>query len=162
MAKAKRNWKAVRAVHLLQAFELCIEFARVERNRSIERIAELMGLCGCSTLYKWLGNGRMPAALIPTFEHACGDCHFVTDYLALSAGRLVIDIPAGKPADASAINAMQMDFGYATGLLIDFYNGCAKADETLAALTVLMVGVAGQRANVLKSATPELLFDGEE
>lgn len=162
MAKTKKNWKAVRACSLVHGLELCLEFARVEHNRSVQSVAELMGLSSHWTLYKWLENGRMPANLIRPFEHACG-CHFVSDWLALSAGRLVIDMPRAKRATAGDINGMQSNFSHATGLLIDFYSGVVGAEEAVAALTAVLVDVASQRANVAQAARPELgLFEGNE
>lgn len=166
MAKTKKNWKAVRASSLVHGLELCLEFARVEHNRSVQSVAELMGLSSHWTLYKWLENGRMPANLIRPFEHACG-CHFVSDWLALSAGRLVIDMPAARRATAGDINGMQSNFIHAVGLLIDFYSGVgvggSGAEEVVAALTAVLVDVASQRANVAQAARPELgLFEGNE
>lgn len=164
MRKTKRNWKSVRATHLLGAFELCLDYALAEHNRSVARIAHLMGQPNTAALYKWLGNGRMPANLIPVFEHACG-CHFVSEWLALSTGQMVIAMPRAKKVTAKDINGMQGLFSHATGLLIDFYNGNAGQDETVGALTAVLAEVAGQRANVVQASAPELGFfegDGDE
>ena len=58
---------------------------------------------------------------------------------------------------------MQGLFSHATGLLIDFYNGNAGQDETVGALTAVLAELAGQRANVMQSGTPELpIFEGDE
>ncbi|MCL1162493.1 hypothetical protein L2728_11475 [Shewanella chilikensis] len=158
---AKRNWKKVTANSLRHAMELCLEHARERKNLSVDRVADLMGLPNKWTLYKWLENGRIPAVLIRPFEHACG-ITLITRYLTASSGQLVIDIPAGKRADASDINALQGSFSDAMGLLIKFYNGQAEADDTLGALTQLMSGIAWHRENVNKSLAPELeLFGGD-
>ncbi|TVP10573.1 helix-turn-helix domain-containing protein [Shewanella sp. KCT] len=158
---ATRNWKKVTANSLRHAMELCLAHARERKNLSVDRVADLMGLPNKWTLYKWLENGRMPSVLIRPFEHACG-ITLMTRYLATSGGQLVIDIPAGKRADASDINAVQGSFSDAMGLLIKFYDGQTEAEETLGALTRLMSGIAWHRENVNKSLTPELeLFGGE-
>lgn len=155
MARIRKNWKAVQAYGLLNAFELCLEFARDQRNRSVQQVAELMGLPSHWTLYKWLESGKMPVSLIRPFEHACG-CTFVSDWVGLSAGKLVIDMPRAKKATASDINQLQSNFAAATALLIDFYAGVVGADETVAALTATLVELAGHRANVSRADCPEL------
>ena len=155
MAKLKRNWKMVRAHSLIHGLELCIEFARIEHNRSVQQIADLMGMDSHHTLYKYLSSGRMPLNLLRPFEHACG-CTFASDWVGLSAGKLVIDMPKAKKATASDINQLQSNFAAATALLIDFYAGNVGADETMGALTAVLVEVAGQRANVAKAGMPEL------
>lgn len=162
MAKLKRNWKAARATSLLRAFELSLEFARVEKNLSVERVAELMGMPNHWTLYKWLESGRMPSNLIRPFENACG-CTFVSDWIGLSAGKLVIDMPKSGKASAGDLNDLQKNFSAAMGLLIGFYEGSAGSNETMAALTATLADLAGHRANVAQADWPELdFFKGNE
>lgn len=162
MARMKRNWKMVRAMNLLQAFELCIDFARIEHNRSVQQVADLMGMDSHNTLYKYLGSGRMPVNLIRPFEHACG-CTFVSDWIGLSAGKLVIDMPKSRKASAGDLNELQKNFSAAMGLLIGFYEGSAGSNETMAALTATLTELAGHRANVAQADWPELdLFKENE
>jgi hypothetical protein len=138
--------------------ELCLEHAK-ERNLSVDRVADLMGLPSKWVIYKWLENGRMPATLIRPFEHACGvTC--VTDYLGGSAHKLLIDIPTGKQARQMDAAELQKSFSYAITRLIEFYEGAADADVTLTALTSTLKGIAWHRENIQKQATPELgLFE---
>lgn len=158
---ARRSWKRVQPTSLRHAIELCLEYARDKQNLSVDRVADLMGLSSRWTLYKWMENGRMPAILIRPFEHACG-CTFVTQYIAASAHKLVVDIPRGKKAKDSDLLALQTGFNEALNLLASFYQGEAEADETIAALTSAMAEIAGHRENVSKSLAPELgLFEEE-
>ena len=139
--------------------ELNVEFARDRSNLSIDNIADLMGLPSKWTLYKWLESGRMPANLIRPFEHACG-ATYMTQYIAGSAHKLLIDIPSGKPAKDGDLLALQTDFNDALNLLASFYKGDASADDTLSALTATLTQIAGHRANVSQALTPELgLFE---
>ena len=102
---------------------------------------------------------RLPSILIRPFEHACG-CSYVTQYLATSAHKLLIDIPSGQPADEAELLALHSDFNAAVDLLAGFYGGKAEADETLSALTEVMSQIAGHRENVSKAMAPELgLFE---
>lgn len=156
----KRNWKKVRPHSLRQAMELCLEYAR-ERQRSVDRVADLMGLPSKWTLYKWLENGRLPAVLVRPFEHACG-IDFVTQYLAFSDHKLLVEIPSGRCADALEVNELQASFSEAMGLLIRFYQGGAEADATLAALHQVMTGLAYHRENVSKALNPELALFEED
>jgi thymidine phosphorylase len=112
-------------------------------------------------LYKWLATGKMPASLIPAYEMACG-IDYVSRWLAISAGKLVIDIPTGKTAKPGDIQELQDILNSAMGNLIRFYSGRAQADETLAAIQSAMEGLALHRGNVAKHAHPELDFGGEE
>lgn len=158
---SRRNWKRVRPNSLRQAMQLCLDYARERHNRSVERVADLMGLASHWTLYKWMENGRLPAVLIRPFEHACG-VTFVTDYVALSAHKLPVDMPAGKPAQDTDVLALQTQFNEAVNLLARFYKGDADAGETIAALTAAMADIANHRANVAQSLEPELaLFGGD-
>lgn len=154
----RRNWKRVRPSSMVEALRLCKEYAQDKKNLSIERLADRMGTSHDS-LYKWLATGRLPAILIPTYEHACG-CHFVSEWLASSVGKLVIDMPTGRTATQADMVELNSCFAAALQLLTDFYAapGKAGAAETLAALTNHLQQVAWHHANVGQHANPELEF----
>jgi len=154
----RRNWKRVHAASLIEALRLCKEFAQERKNLSIERIADRMGVTHDS-LYKWLATGRLPAILIPAFEHACG-CYFASEWLAASAGKVVIAMPTGRTATQGDMVEINSGFAAALQLLTDFYATPAKAEaaETLAALTNHLQQVAWHHANVGQHANPELEF----
>lgn len=157
----RTNWKKrqARVSNLLAAIELCVDFARERHNRSVERIAELMGIPSHWNLYKYMQSGKLPANLIPVFEHACG-CSFVSAFLATRSNKLVIDMPTGKRLSPKDINALQGNFSEAVAALIKFYDSEGDAEDTLAQLTALISKLAGHRANVQKDISPELaLFD---
>ncbi len=156
----RRNWKRVRARSLLEAMELCLEYAREKHNRSIDRVCDLMGEHSTSTVYKWLATGRLPAIQIRPFEHACG-ATFVSEYLAASAHLLAVRMPTGKAADETDVMELQAGFSEAVAILIRFYKGDADADATLAALDHTMNAVAWHRANVERSSEPELSLFGD-
>ena len=142
--------------------ELCLEHAKQKKNLSVERVADLMGLANRWTLYKWLENGRMPAILIPVFEHACG-IDFISQYLAYSNHKLLIDIPTGKKASENKVNELQIAFNNAIGLLLTFYKGNSDTDKTIAALNNVMGDIAFHKTNIEKSLQPELsLFEGDD
>ncbi len=158
---SRRNWKRVSPTSLRHAMELCLEHGRDKRNLSVDRVADLMGLTSKWALYKWLENGRIPANLVRPFEHACG-CTFMSQYIATSAHKLLVDIPTGKPAQDDDVLALQGACNEAINLLAQFYRGDAEADATAAALTGLMGEIAGHRERVNKSLTPELSLFGED
>jgi hypothetical protein len=155
---AGRNWKRTVATSLCHAMELCLEHAREKHNRSVDRIAELIGLANKYTLYKWVESGKLPAIQVRPFEHACG-CDFVTKYLGHAAGKLVVDIPVGRVADPSDVNRVQESCVAAVGALIAFYDGKRTPEQTIAAVTVAMEDLAWHRLNAVKVAAPELDFD---
>ena len=155
----RRNWKRVRPSSLIEALRLCKEFAQEKSNLSVERIADRMGQSHDS-LYKWLATGRLPAILIPAFELACG-CHFASEWLATSAGKLMIAMPTGRTATQSDMVELNSCFAAALQLLTDFYRTPSKVDgaEVLAALNTHLSQVAWHQANVAQHATPELDFE---
>ena len=156
-----RRWKSVRPTDLRHAMELCLEHARQKHNRSIDRVADLMGVASKWTLYKWMESGKLPAIYIRPFEHACG-INFVTQWVAHSDHKLLIDIPAGRDASASDLTTLQGHFAEAMFELARFYQNRADTDSTLTALHEIMAGLAYHRANVAKVAAPELGLFVEE
>ncbi len=151
----RRNWKRIRPHSLRYALELCKEHARERRNLSVERIAELMGLADHWTLYKWFQSGRIPANLIRPFEQACG-IDFVTQWLAGSSGKLLIDMPSGKAVDATEVQQLQEAQTEATAQILKFANGQTSAEEAIAAIVAAMEGLAWHKGNIEKHAQPEL------
>ena len=154
-------WKKVRPRSLRHAIELCSKYALDKKHYSVERIAELMGLSSHWTLYKYMENGRMPACLIRSYEHACG-CTYITQYIATSANKLLCDIPTGKTASESTVLDLNTAFNEAVNLLSKFYQGSADASDTIGKLTSVMSEIAHHRENVCKSAAPELDLFNED
>ncbi len=154
----RRNWKQARPSSAIDSLRLCKEYAQDKKNLSVERIADRMGVTHDS-LYKWLATGRMPAILIPAFEHVCG-CNFVSVWFVTSAGKLVIDMPTGRVGTPEALMAVNTSCAAALQLLTAFYAMPQGADteETLAALRTHMEQVAFHHHNVASYATPELEF----
>ena len=150
--------KNQRANSLVHAMRLCKEYAQAKHNLSVERIADRMGATHDS-LYKWLATGRMPAILIPAYELACG-CHYISDWLAASAGRLVVPMPTGRKAEGTELLDMNSSCAAALQLLTAFYQAPTEADTeaTLAALRLHLEQVAYHHHNVAQYATPELEF----
>jgi len=132
-----------------------MEYAREKHNRSIDRIADLMGLANKWVLYKWLESGRMPAILIRPFEAACG-IDLVTRYIGHSANKMLIEIPTGKRVTSTDLNELQSSFAGAVSLLVEFYERKNGSDEALAALTGLLEDVAWHRQNVQEHLQPGL------
>jgi hypothetical protein len=151
----RRNWKTARPTSLLHAMELCKQYALVKHNMSEQRIAERMGLPNHWALYKWLASGRMPAVMIPAYEAACG-CHYVTQWLAASAGKLAIDMPTGKACDATDIQELQVLLHATTGALLAFHAGQQDADHTLATIQCAMESLGWHHGNVAQHKTPQL------
>ncbi|GBG03924.1 hypothetical protein AZSI13_32510 [Azospira sp. I13] len=154
----RRNWKCVLPLSLPHAMELCLDYAREKQNRSVDRVADLMGLANKWRLYKWIAEGNLPSNLIRPFEHACGT-HFVTRYLAYSAHQLLIDIPTGKTASSGDIQVLQEATNAAVGALINFAAGKSDAPDVLATVSTAMEAFAWHRINVEKHSQPELDLD---
>lgn len=159
LAKTRVNWKRQQPNSQRHALELCKAHALAVHHRSVERIAELMGLVDHFALYKWMQNGRMPLCLVRPFEQACG-IDYVTRWMAGSAGLLLIDMPAGRTVVQTELVELNSCFAAALQLLTDFYSAPAKADAeaTQAALNTHLSQVAWHQKNVAQCSTPELEF----
>ncbi len=152
---SKRNWKAAQPSSCCQALEWSLEFAKEKHNLSAERIAERMGQANHWTLYKWVSEGRMPAVLIPAFEHVCG-INLVSRWLASTGGKLLVDIPTGRSCTAHDMQELQAVLTTSMGALLAFYNGTSDAPTTLGALQAGLESLAWHRGNVQQPAHPQL------
>jgi len=149
-----RNWKRIYPSSVAEALRLCKDHARERRNLSVERIAELLGVT-VDVLYKWLSTGRIPASLIPGYEHACGIA-LVSQYLATRSGRMVIDMPTGRAANPESIQALQEAVHGAVGALLAYYRGSGDAARTLESVMAGMEQLAYHHNNVQQADAPEL------
>ena len=156
-----RSWKRLIPTSLSHAMELCLQHAKEKHNRSVDQVADLMGIPNKWNIYKWVESGRLPAVLIRPFEHACG-IDFVTRYLAHSDHKLLIDIPTGRRAAHREVNDLMGAAHEAVGLLLKFHEGQANANDTIGAITGVMESLGWHRGNVEKSAQPEFEFEEEE
>lgn len=156
----RRRWKNARPTSLRHALELCKDFAIEAHNKSVQRIADEMGLPDHWALYKWLQTGRMPANLIRPYERVC-NCDYVTRWIAASAGRLTIDMPTGRNCTAQDTQALQELLTTAAGKLLAFYAKNSEADETLSAIQEAMEGLAWHRGNVSQTQHPQLELEGQ-
>lgn len=156
----RRTWKNVHPVSLRDALRLNKDYAREKRNLSVARIADLMGETEDS-LYKWLATGRMPANLIKSYEQACG-CSFVSRWLCVSEGKLVIDIPSGRAGSTDEMHALQSTLHETVGQLLTFYRGQADASAVLGCLQSSLESLAWHRQNVQQHESPQLDFGSEE
>ena len=154
----RRNWKRWQPASLRDALKGCKDFAQERHNLSVERIAERMGLEDHWALYKWIANGRMPAVLLPAYEHACG-INLVARWMAATDGKLLVDMPRGRQAQPADMVELNTGFAQALQLLTDFYSG-GQADPTatLEALRNHLQQVAAHQLNVAGFAEPELDF----
>ncbi|QBP09832.1 hypothetical protein [Cupriavidus metallidurans] len=151
----RRNWKRIQPTSLRQALELCKDFARERHNRSVERIAEQMGIADHWTVYKWLQTGRIPLVMVRPFEAACG-IDFATRWLAASGGKLLIDIPTGRSVQATDVQELQSLLNTAVGAILAFADGTREAEQTLADIESGMGALAWHRGNIHKHTQPDL------
>lgn len=154
----RRNWKTWVPRSPAEAMDGCAQLALQRRNRGIERLAcDHLGQHSAATLYKWMGNGRLPLNLILPLEHACG-LPLITRYLAAAHGKLLVDIPVGKACNASDLQHLQGVLHTATGALLAFYDGKQSAEQTLDAIRTGLESLAWHHGNVAQAQTPQLDF----
>jgi hypothetical protein len=156
---SKRNWKAVRPLNLKDALDWCVRYAKAQHNQSVEGIADIMGV-NHWTLYKWIGEADMPARLIKAFEHACG-IDYASRWLVESGGKMVVEIPRGKPCGPHDIQQLQAVYHVTVGELMGFYEDAQDIDSALSAIQTALEQTSWHKANVQKYRQPELPFDEE-
>ncbi|MEX0732881.1 MAG: hypothetical protein WD057_18975 [Aquisalimonadaceae bacterium] len=157
----KQRWKPRQPATMQEAIRLCLDYALHKHRRNVARIAELMGTSEW-VVYKWMSEASIPSKRIRPFEFAC-DCNFITQYIAASAHKLLIDIPAGQPADQDELLDLNNALNDAVNLLTRFYRGEEDATDVLQGVTAALVQLASHRENVRQHAAPELaLFGGDE
>lgn len=153
-----RQWNKVQPKSARDAMQLCLEHARVKHNRSVDTVAEMMGEVNKWTFYKWLETGSLPLRLIKSYEHACG-IDFVSRWLVISSGKLVIEIPAGRAVDVNDIQVLQASAHEAIGHLIRFYSGDEGYTATLATVQAALEQLVWHKINVEKFQQPEIPFE---
>ncbi|HRQ63907.1 MAG TPA: hypothetical protein PKZ76_03435 [Xanthomonadaceae bacterium] len=149
------HWKRFRPGSLQAAIEGCIDYARERRNLSIDRIADLMGVASKWTLYKWVAGASIPLHMVRAFEHATG-ATFVTQYLAISAHRLLIDFPTGRLPRAQDLHQVQEVCTEAVGALLQYANQKLSSDDTRAVLARAIERLASEHAHVALAVQPAL------
>lgn len=154
---AKNNWKRIQPTSLQQAMELSVRHAKEAHNRSVDHIADLMGLANKWNLYKWMESGNLPSRSIRAFEHACG-CDFITRWLAHSGGKLLIAIPTGRSVKPHELGEIHQNFIDSIGALARFYEGKEAAQETLNRITEMLESLAWHHGNVQQHVQPGLEF----
>lgn len=156
---SRGRWKRVQPRDVQQAIRLCLDYALHRHNRSVARVADLVGVSEW-VIYKWMSEGSIPSRRIRPFEFAC-DATFITEYLGYSAQKLLVDIPAGAEVSQDDLLDLQTHLNEAVNQLTRFYRGQAEEADVLEAVTRAMRELAGHRENVAKAGAPELgLFDG--
>lgn len=153
----RRIWKRVQPSSLREALDLCKEHARDRLNKSVDNIADDMGLADKWSLYKWIQNGSMPAKLIRPYQIACG-IDLVSRWLAASEGRLLVDIPTGRAIKPEDLHQAHAGFAQAMGLISDFYAGKADQSATLESIRAHLQLMGRFHGNVQQHHTPELEF----
>lgn len=157
----RRRWTPRQPRDVQQAIRLCLDYAIHKHNRSVARVADLVGVSEW-VVYKWMSEGSIPSRRIRPFEFAC-DATFITEYLGYSAQKLLIDIPPGSEVAQDDLLNLQTVCNDAVNHLTRFYRGEAEDGDVLETITRAMREFAGHRENVAKADTPELaLFDGCE
>lgn len=156
-SKPKRNWKRLQPTSLRNALELCKDHAKERLNKSVNNIADDIGVTDHWTLYKWFQTGRIPANLIRPYEAACG-INYVSRWIAASDGKLLVDIPTGRTVTSTDMTELHGGFASAMKLLADFYAGQADQETTLAAMASHLQQIAWHHGNVTAHANPELEF----
>jgi len=156
-----RSWKKVHPISYRHAMELCVGHAKERLNRSIDNIADLMGLESKWMIYKWIESGRIPGILIYPFENACG-IDLITHYEAHRRHKLLIDVPTGRKATHQEITQLSLAMNETSTSLIKFHEGRTSAEETIAAITGVMESLAWHRGTVEKTNQPELDLEGDQ
>jgi hypothetical protein len=139
------------------AIQLCKQHALDNKNMSVARIADHLAIT-TDTLYKWLGNGRIPANHVFAYEQACG-ISFITEYLAHSQGYLLVKAPTGRKAEHKDLNKLQLYMAQVAAKIIEANEGDCTAQDAIDHIKILMQDLAYQQKNVAAVQIPQTQFD---
>lgn len=139
------------------AIQLCKQHALDNKNMSVARIADHLAIT-TDTLYKWLGNGRIPANHVFAYEQACG-ISFITEYLAHGQGYLLVKAPTGRKAEHKDLNKLQLYMAQVAAKIIEANEGDCTAQDAIDHIKVLMQDLAYQQKNVAAVQVPQTQFD---
>lgn len=154
---ARTNWKCIVPHNMNHAIQLCKQHALDNKNMSVARIADHLAIT-TDTLYKWLGNGRIPANHVFAYEQACG-ISFITEYLAHSQGYLLVKAPTGRKAEHKDLNKLQLYMAQVAAKIIEANEGDCTAQDAIDHIKVLMQDLAYQQKNVAAVQVPQTQFD---
>jgi len=154
---SKTYWKRVVPHNMNHAIQLCKQHAQDNKNMSVARIADHLAIT-TDTLYKWLGNGRIPANHVFAYEQACG-ISFITEYLAHSQGLLLIKVPTGRKAKNKDLTDLQVFMTEVSALLIKCHDNRGSTQETMDSIKLLMQDLAWHEKNVGVMEEPQVEFE---
>ena len=154
---ARTNWKCIVPHNMNHAIQLCKQHALDNKNMSVARIADHLAIT-TDTLYKWLGNGRIPANHVFAYEQACG-ISFITEYLAHGQGYLLVKAPTGRKAEHKDLNKLQLYMAQVAAKIIEANEGDCTAQDAIDHIKVLMQDLAYQQKNVAAVQVPQTQFD---
>ncbi|MDO6488259.1 hypothetical protein Q4503_11140 [Colwellia sp. 6_MG-2023] len=154
---ARTNWKCIVPHNMNHAIQLCKQHALDNKNMSVARIADHLAIT-TDTLYKWLGNGRIPANHVFAYEQACG-ISFITEYLAHSQGYLLVKAPTGRKAEHKDLNKLQLYMAQVAAKIIEANEGDCTAQDAIDHIKILMQDLAYQQKNVAAVQVPQTQFD---
>jgi hypothetical protein len=152
----KTYWKRIVPHSINHALQLTKQHALEHNNLSVPRIADQV-MATPDTLYKWLGQGKMPVNAIIAFEQACG-INFVTQYLAHSQGYLLVKVPTGRKAEHKDLTELQIFMTEVSALLIKSSEGRCNASDTIDGIKTLMEDLAFHQKNVAAVDEPQTEF----
>jgi len=153
------NYKNKVPTSFTEALRMCKDYAKDKHNKSVDRIADEMGLTP-GRLYQHIDNGDMPFNRVRSFQRACR-CNFVTQYLAYSDECILIKMPKGKKLGDEKMLQLHKSFTHALSELTEFYTHHQNPEAVIAALSEHLATTAWHRANVERSSQPQLDFDAE-
>ncbi len=152
-------WNKYTPNDIPQALQSSVDYGRENKNLSVQRVADLIGVNSQNTLYGWLASGRMPLVLVPAFENATG-INLVTRFLAHGQDKLLVDMPTGRRPENRELTSLVINANQTFGQLMGFFDGSVDAKTVTAALDGLMADLSAQRKNIESFDQPELLLRG--
>jgi len=150
----KRNWNKEIPNSITEAMRLCKEHGIEKHGMSVERLADFMGTT-VDTLYKWLGNGRMPTNQVMQYEHLTGK-PFISQYLAHSQNYLLVKMPSGRQAEHKEVVQLNIFMQQVVSELLSFYSNELAAEQVLGSIKTLMQDLAHQQKNIAQYKQPSL------
>ncbi|MEK0162180.1 hypothetical protein WLQ65_24050, partial [Pseudoalteromonas piscicida] len=123
------------------------------RNMSVPRIADRTGV-STDMLYKYLGNGDMPASLLIPYMAATGR-EYPLQYMAHSLDKLVVDMPKSKKPSMPTLNHLNQFANQVIGMAMQLEEGGGNHQHVAEQIVVLMQELAYQKLEVERLDDPQ-------
>lgn len=150
-----RQWDVARLKLPARDLREAIDLSILVSGKSVEELADALGLESKWTLYKQLADLRVPLHSLIPFMAACGS-RIILKWLASGCDYLLLPRPRGRKVRPGEAAAVVSDVTKRLGRALELAREPKHKDKALLELDAAMTSIAGLRGALEKARQPEL------